>query len=82
MKYWRGGGGVKLAIDWPPIQGGAVTLLVTSCYENQDVFPMDGPIGFCTGLTFGGTDLISKQSHEESSRLKSLKNFGYQLLVA
>ena len=34
------------------------------------------------GSRYNDTHLISKQSHQESSRFESLKNLSYQLLVA
>ena len=38
-----GWGGGNFTIDWHPLQGGVVILLVTSCLGNWDMFQLGGP---------------------------------------
>ena len=37
--------GGNLGMDWHPIQGGVVILLVASSHGNQDKYRLDGPLG-------------------------------------
>lgn len=42
MKFWGvgGGGGSSLLMDWHPIQGRVITLLVSSCCGNWNKLPL------------------------------------------
>ena len=40
------------AMDYRPIQGGVVILLVASRYGNRDKLRPDGPLGLYTDFTF------------------------------
>ena len=39
-------------MDWRPIQGGVVMLLVISCYGNQNKLWLDGPLVSNTDFSF------------------------------
>ena len=41
----------NLGMDWHPIQGGVVILLVASSHGNQDKYRLDGPLGSSTDLS-------------------------------
>ena len=49
-KSWEEGG--KLAMDWPPIQGGVVILLATPCYGNQSKLWLDWLPSLSTHFTY------------------------------
>ena len=50
IKSWEEGG--KLAMDWPPIQGGVVILLATPCHGNQSKLWLDWLSSLSTDFTY------------------------------